>query len=210
MDQKRVSGEGGYKLWLILGDTVFRNYYRECASSLNLNGDETVMDFGCGPGLAARYFARKLVAGQLTCVDVSEPALRLARHRLRGYANVDFVLGDIREAGLAAGAYDVIFLNFVYYHIDPSDRSEIMTNLVELLHDRGRLVIRNPVGGHSDLSAEGIKRDLALVGLHEIRGEMTRSLLVIPTYYGIFGRAAPAKLAPLSQSVGRLSSSRHF
>jgi SAM-dependent methyltransferase len=190
MDQKRVTGERGYKFWLILGDTVFRKYYRECVTSLNLKGNETVMDFGCGPGLVSRYFAEKLVQGHLTCVDVSGPAIRLSKNRLKAYSNVDFVLGDIREAGLAAGSYDVIFLNFVYFHIDASHRSEIIGKIVELLHGSGRLVIRNAVGRHSGISAEQIERDLAQFGLNEICGEMTRSLFIIPTYFGIFGRAA--------------------
>ena len=190
MDHEKATGERGHRLWLILGDTVLRKYFRDCVSSLSLNGDETVMDFGCGPGLVSRHFAQKLVDGHLTCVDVSEPPMRLAKERLKDYANVDFVLGDIRDAGLAAGAYDVIFLNFVYYHLGAPDRREIMGKLVELLRDGGRLVIRNPVGGHSDLSAEGIKGDMAQLGLHEIRGEITQALWVIPIYYGIFGRAA--------------------
>ncbi len=185
-----MTGERGYRFWLILGDTVFRNYYRECVSSLNLNGNETVMDFGCGPGLVSRYFAEKLVQGHLTCVDVSEPAIRLAGNRLKACGNVDFVLGDIRGAGLAAGSFDLIFLNFVYCHIDASQRSGIIGKLVELLHDRGRLVVRNAVGRHAGISSERIGRDLARFGLNKIYGEMTRSLFIVPTYFGIFSRAA--------------------
>lgn len=184
-----MTGEREYKLWLLLGDTIFRNYYKKCVSSLNLNGSEHVMDFGCGPGLVSQYFAENLKQGHLTCVDVSESAIKLARNKLKNYANIDFFPGDILNARFTKNSYDVIFLNFVYYHINNSNRIEIMKKLVELLHKDGRLIIRNAVSEHSGITAELIKKELAQTGLQEIHNKMTRSLFIVPTYCGIFSKA---------------------
>jgi len=175
-----------YRLWVLLGDTLFRGHYEGCVTSLSLGGDERVMDFGCGPGVVSRHFARFLSHGHLTCVDISETAIRIVEKRLSTYENVDFVTGDIREAGLATASYDVIFLNFVYYHIDPVSRESVMAELVRLLREDGFLVIRNAVGRHTGMSEETIREEMAKVGLKEIRGEKTKSLFVVPTYSGFF------------------------
>lgn len=47
------------------------------------------------------------------------------------------------------------------------------------------------------MSPKDIKTDLNRVGLHEVSGEMTRSLFIVPTYYGTFGKA-PSKLDRLA------------
>jgi len=190
MKQKRVTGKFGYKLWLILGDTIFRKYYRQCVSSLNLQGNEKVMDFGCGPGLVSKHFAENLPCGSLTCFEVSEAAIDLAKKRLKAYQNVEYILGDIREAQCLAASYDVVFLNFVYYHIEKYQRVDVMAKLAKLLRDNGILVIRNAVSKHGGMSQEEIKRELKQVSFREVSSEMVKSLFIISTYVGCFSKLA--------------------
>ena len=188
MGNKRVTGKNGYRIWLALGNSIFRSYYTGCAQSLDLTGDEKIIDFGCGPGLVSRYLADSVPQGNVTCVDVSEDAIELAKNRLRKYPNTDFILGDIRDAGLPLHSYDIIFLNFVYFHVDESISHAIMKHLKDLLKKNGRMVIRNAVGDKWEISSGQIIKEMKEAGLNEIKSEMTKSLFVVPTYCGVFGK----------------------
>ena len=192
MHPQETSGKHGYRLWLALGDTLLRRSIRQCVSDLGLEGDEDVMDFGCGPGLVSLHLARMLQRGHLTCVDVSEAATAAARNRLRMYSSVDFLSGDIRERQPGAAAYDVVFMNFVYYHIDVPERHGTIKRLVQLLKEGGRLVLRNPVSKRSGITPEAIRAEFGQLGLREVSGGLTRSLLFIPTYTGVYKRTAEA------------------
>jgi hypothetical protein len=80
-------------------------------------------------------------------------------------------------------------MNLVLYHIDPGERSAIIAELARVLKQDGRLVIRQPVGGDSSLSPEGIKELMAQGGLREIHSELGKTLSIIPTYIGTFQTA---------------------
>ena len=56
------------------GDVLARSVYKKRIESLNLRGNERVLDFGSGPGVAAKFIAQKLQNGngKLTCIDMSK------------------------------------------------------------------------------------------------------------------------------------------
>ena len=72
---------------------------------MGLRGDERVLDYGSGSGAAARHLAKRLQAGggRLTCMDVSARWQAVIRKVLRGYPDVEFRLGDVRDDGPAGG-----------------------------------------------------------------------------------------------------------
>ena len=53
---------------------IMKGYYRNFVDSIELKGDEKVLDFGCGPGAASKFIALILKKGngKLTCFDISE------------------------------------------------------------------------------------------------------------------------------------------
>ena len=98
-------------------DVLARSVYKKRIESLNLRGNERVLDFGSGPGVAAKFIAQELQKGngKLTCVDMSKVWMRKIKKKLRKFSNVEFKLGDISEFQIDAGSYDVIFINFVLH-----------------------------------------------------------------------------------------------
>jgi ubiquinone/menaquinone biosynthesis C-methylase UbiE len=94
-------------LTLLLARPILGRYHARRVRDLGLLGDERVLDYGSGPGLAARHLARALSkgGGMLTCVDVSSRWLESARRALRGYTNIEFRLGDIWTLGLVGETY---------------------------------------------------------------------------------------------------------
>ncbi len=89
--------------------------YQAFADRLALNGNESVLDFGCGLGTVAYYAAQKLPRGHLTCLDISERRLKACRKTLRGYGNITYLQAE--SPALASASFFVVLhaLRFARY-----------------------------------------------------------------------------------------------
>jgi ubiquinone/menaquinone biosynthesis C-methylase UbiE len=78
-----------------------------------------VLDVGCGPGTLTADLARRVAPGRVTGIDVVAAVVGEAEAHAReaGVANVDFVTGDFRDAGLAPASYDVVHAHQVLQHL---------------------------------------------------------------------------------------------
>jgi protein-L-isoaspartate(D-aspartate) O-methyltransferase len=120
-----------------LGQTISQPYMvAVMTESLNLKGDEKVLEVGTGSGYQAAILAE--IADRVVSLERVPDLADAAAERLRdlGYANVEVHVGDGSE-GYAAGApYDAIIVT--------AGAPEIPGVLVDQLAEGGRLVI--PVG----------------------------------------------------------------
>jgi SAM-dependent methyltransferase len=83
-----------------------------------------ILDFGCGVGRLGIPFAR--YGSEITCVDVSEGMLKIARDRCKAcdIENVRFITGDDQLSGLE-GQYDLVHSYIVFQHI-PVERGIVL------------------------------------------------------------------------------------
>lgn len=163
--------------------------YRRFVDSMGLRGDERVLDFGSGSGAAARHLAKRLQAGgRLTCADISPVWQREVRRTLRGYTNVEFALGDIRELGLPEAGFDVVVMHWMFHDVPVADRRDILTELVRLLRPGGRLYTREPTRKDEGIEATTLRGLLGGAGLHELRGTQSSSFFLGPYYAGVWER----------------------
>lgn len=79
-----------------------------------------VLEFACGTGLWTQRLAAS--ADHVTGVDAAPETIAIARERLAGVANVEFVQADI-FAWEPDGSYDAVFFSFWLSHVPP-DRFE--------------------------------------------------------------------------------------
>lgn len=69
----------------LLQHGLARRLYSGYADSLGLQGNEKVLELGCGSGALSRHIASRLSQGsRLTCLDTSKAWIEVARRRLRG------------------------------------------------------------------------------------------------------------------------------
>lgn len=87
---------------------------------LSLDGDEIVLDIGCGVGRLTRALAARVK--RVYGLDVSSEMLRLARLHNPGLADVEWLQGDGRGLGVVGDAsVDGCFSHVVFQHIpDPA------------------------------------------------------------------------------------------
>jgi trans-aconitate 2-methyltransferase len=88
---------------------------------LQLAGDETVLDAGCGSGRVTRLLLERLPRGRVIAVDASPEMASRAREELRGLA-VDVREADLAELVLAPGEQvDAVFSNATFHWVPDHD-----------------------------------------------------------------------------------------
>jgi trans-aconitate 2-methyltransferase len=101
---------------------------------LELRGDETVLDAGCGSGRVTELLIERLPEGRVIAVDAAPAMVAKAREALGGRAEV--LLQDLAELRLPEQV-DAAFSNAVFHWILDHDR--LFTRLFDVLAPGGRL-----------------------------------------------------------------------
>ena len=117
----------------------------EVLERLDLRGDETVLDAGCGSGRVAEQLAQRLPAGRLIAVDASEAMIAKARERLGDEAS--YLLTDLSELEIDEPV-DLIFSTATFHWI--LDHERLFERLHAALRPGGRLVAQ--CGGEGNVA----------------------------------------------------------
>ena len=103
-----------------------------------------VLEVGCGVGTQTELIAADLRdKGRLLAVDLSPRSIELARARLAGRANVEFLAADAVELDLDR-AFDVIVMPDVIEHIPLVGHLRLFANVRKWLRDKGFVLIHMP------------------------------------------------------------------
>ena len=113
---------------------------------LPLNGDETVVDAGCGSGRVTEQLRDRLPRGRVIAVDASAAMLEAARERC-GDDRVEYVQADLTELALDAPA-DAVLSTATFHWI--RDQAALYRSLHGALRPAGRLVAQ--CGGEGNIA----------------------------------------------------------
>lgn len=119
---------------------------RDVLSRLRLDGDETVLDAGCGTGRVTAVLAERLPRGRVIAVDGSRAMVEEARRRLP--ATIDVREADLLELSLEKPV-DAIVSTATFHWITDHDR--LFARLIAALKPGGRLVAQ--CGGEGNVAA---------------------------------------------------------
>lgn len=114
---------------------------------LGLNGDETLLDAGCGSGRVTELLLERLPNGSVIGVDGSAAMIAEARERLDP-ARSALIHSDLLDLGLEEGV-DAVFSNAVFHWID--DHERLFARLFAALRPGGRLEAQ--CGGAGNIAA---------------------------------------------------------
>ena len=118
-------------------------------SELQLRGDETVIDAGCGSGRLTALLLERLPQGRVIALDASEAMLDVARRELARYGDrVSFVHADLGALELDVQA-DVLFSTATFHWV--LDHDALMAGLKRVIKPGGKLHAQ--CGGLGNLSA---------------------------------------------------------
>ena len=126
---------------------------------LPLDGDERILDAGCGSGRVTELLAARLPTGRVVALDGSPSMIEAARERLAGFGDqIEYVVADLGEPLPIEGTVDAI-LSTATFHWVP-DHDALFANLAAVLRPGGRLVAQ--FGGVGNI--DSVKRVLATIG----------------------------------------------
>jgi len=75
-----------------------------------------VVDLGCGTGTVAQHVLQVFPNAQITCVDIAENMIALARAKLAMYETVQYMVSDFQSFAVD-GKYDVIVSSLALHHL---------------------------------------------------------------------------------------------
>jgi trans-aconitate 2-methyltransferase len=119
---------------------------KEVIGRLELRGDETVLDAGCGSGRVTAMLLERLQEGHLVGIDGSASMVAMARKALGDRAEIRE--GDLSELDLDEG-FDLVYSNAVFHWI--VDHENLFRRLFDALRPGGRLVAQ--CGGQGNVAS---------------------------------------------------------
>ncbi len=168
---------------------LFPFFYRRYAETIELRGDESVLDFGAGSGGIAMHLAPRLKdGGSVTCVDICPPLVRIAEKRLRRYPNAKCLLGRIENLDLEAASFDRIVIHNALHDIPEGEREKTVAELARVLKTGGTLHLREPVKPSHGATPDEIRALMNGVGLSEERAREVRLFPIGPVFDAVFAK----------------------
>jgi ubiquinone/menaquinone biosynthesis C-methylase UbiE len=121
----------------------FADMLREYLDAMAIDSVRSVLDLGCGTGVAARAIAcRPGFSGRIIGIDRSPhligTAARLAHEEGVG-GRVDFRAGDSHTLELREGEFDAVVAHTLFSHLD--DPRTVLTEIVRVLRPGGKVGI---------------------------------------------------------------------
>src|SRR6185503_6695418 len=122
---------------------------RALIDRLNLKGNETVLDVGCGRGLLLNEAARHLTSGKAVGVDLwqsedqsgNRPEVTLENARLEGVAErVEVRTGDMRELPLPDHSVDIVISSMAIHNVrEKEGRAQAIREIDRVLRPGGQI-----------------------------------------------------------------------
>lgn len=116
--------------------------------TIDLHGDEVVLDAGCGSGRLTEELLKRVPSGRVIALDSSSNMIETARKRLAHWGDrVAYVVADLADFTLGT-QLDLIFSNAVFHWVE--DHDALFRSLFRALRPGGRLVAQ--FGGAGNLA----------------------------------------------------------
>ena len=130
-----------------------------------------VMDLGCGTGTVAKAVLSSFSNAQLTCLDLAENMLAMARIKLEGYPQVNYRTADFGRFEFE-GSYDAVVSSLALHHLATNnDKRRLYRQIYASLSAGGVFYNADVVLGSSDFLQAVYMRQWRAFMLRNLSGE---------------------------------------
>ncbi len=134
-----------------------KEWANKILKELNLKGNETILDLGCGDGKITNQLAEMVPAGQVIGIDASSGMIETALKEKK-LQNVHFEKKDINEINYL-NKFDLIFSNATLHWI--KDHNKLLKNVYNALKNNGLLRFNFAADGNCSNFYEVIRQVIA-------------------------------------------------
>ena len=150
-----------------------------------------VIDFGCGTGTISKAVKMKYPDAEITCVDIAENMLEVAKDKLKEYDDINYVLADFQSFELDK-KYDLVVSSLALHHLTTDKcKQNLYLKCYENLNQNGYFFNADVVLASSDMLQQ-VYMDKWIEYMKRNVSEEEVQNTWLPTYYN---EDCPAKLA---------------
>jgi trans-aconitate 2-methyltransferase len=123
---------------------------RELLNTLQLRGNERILDIGCGDGKITAEIAKRLPNGSVVGIDSSEEMIKFSIEEFPQdyYPNLDFMIAEAQKLPFDE-EFDVTFSNATLHWV--IDHANVLQGIKRSLKPEGRILLQ--MGGRGNASA---------------------------------------------------------
>lgn len=161
-----------YKLEDLIIKNIFGYFiYGKFANSLNVTGNQTILDFGCGSGAGSKFIARQIKngSGKLICLDTSRYFTNVAKKRLKKFKNVSIINSNIETANFQPNSFDIISIHYVLHDTPVEKRNDIVAQFNNILKPTGQIFIKEPQRENDGMPVAEIRKLMSDNNLKELK-----------------------------------------
>lgn len=134
-----------------------KEWANKILEEFRFNGDETILDLGCGDGTITNQLAQMVPQGTVFGIDASEGMIKTALNG-NNQQNVFFLQKDINEI-IYINEFDLIFSNATLHWI--KDHKKLLINIFNALKNNGIIRFNFAADGNCSYFYKVIKRAMA-------------------------------------------------
>lgn len=109
-----------------------------------------ILDLGCGTGNITLKVLERFPKAEVTCLDLSENMIQIAKEKLSEYDSITYVIDDFTKTEIT-DKYDVILSSLALHHIPNDEKKEEMYKAIhDALIEEGVFYNADVVLGNSD------------------------------------------------------------
>jgi tRNA (cmo5U34)-methyltransferase len=117
-----------------------------------------VLDLGCGTGNVSQAVKEKFPNAKISCIDIAENMMQMAKIKLASYNDIDYYTGDFSEFDFEEN-YDVVVSSLALHHVKTnSDKKKLYGRIFGVLKNGGIFLNSDVVLG-SNKTLNKIYRD---------------------------------------------------
>lgn len=96
-----------------------------------------VLDLGCGTGTITKTLKEKFKYANVTCLDLAENMIEMAKLKLDKYNDINYIIGDFYSLNFSE-KYDVIVSSLALHHlVTDDDKIEFYKKIYDALNEGG-------------------------------------------------------------------------
>ena len=113
-----------------------------------------ILDLGCGTGNITQKALKRFPDAEVTCLDLSENMIEIAKDKLSDYEKIEYIVGDFTQMQIET-KYDVILSSLALHHIPNDEEKEAMyKDIYEALEKDGVFYNADVIKANSNYNEE--------------------------------------------------------